>query len=162
MSEVNYEWNECILYQHRSIYVDKAQHAAHSEGRHTCAEHGCIPDQTMLLWFLASMPQRDATAFHEKASNGITVLRSTGLGRHIEEHQMFADGKGVHLIRRNHLPRRIKRRSLGTKSFNGIGELTPQPLERVRRCGFDHQTRENTARAVRCNAAPAIQCPERR
>ena len=95
MTEVSYEWNECILYQHRSIYVDKAQHAARSEGRHTCAEHGCIPDQTMLLWFLASMPQRDATAFHEKASNGITVLRSTGLGRHIEEHQLLADGKGV-------------------------------------------------------------------
>ena len=42
-----------------------------------------------------------------KTSNGITVLRSTGLGRHIEEHQLFADGKGVYSTRRNHLPRRI-------------------------------------------------------
>ena len=95
MSEVNYEWNECILYQHRSIYVDKAQHAAHSEGRHTCAVHGCISDQTMLLWFLASLSQRDAMLFRERESNGITVLRSTGLCRHIEEHQLFADGKGM-------------------------------------------------------------------
>ena len=66
MSEVNYEWNECILYQHRSIYVDEAQHAAHSGGRHTCAEHGCMSDQTMLLWFLASLSQRSAIVFHEK------------------------------------------------------------------------------------------------
>ena len=66
MSEVNYEWNECILYQHRSIYVDEAQHAAHSRGRHTCAEHGCMSDQTMLLWFLASLSQRSAIVFHEK------------------------------------------------------------------------------------------------
>ena len=135
MSQVNYEWNECILYQHRSIYVDEAQHAAHSGGHHTCAEHGCMSDQTMLLWFLASLPQHYAIVFREKASNGIIVLRSTGLGRHIEEHQLFADGKGVHFIRRNRLPRRILRRSLWTLSFSGIGELTPRPLERVRSCG---------------------------
>ena len=55
MSEVNYEWNECILYQHRSIYVDKAQHAAHSAGRHSFVEHGCISDQTILVRFLASL-----------------------------------------------------------------------------------------------------------
>ena len=81
-----------------------------------------MSDQTMLLWFLASMPQRDAAAFHEKASNGITVLRSTGLGRHIEGHQLFADGNGVHFIRRNRLPRRIKRRSLGTPFCGITGE----------------------------------------
>ena len=126
MSEVNYEWNECILYQHRSIYVDKAQHAAHSEGRHTFVEHGCISDQTILVLFLASLSQCGAVPFREKASNAITVLRSTGLGRHIEEHQMFADGRGVHFIRRNRLPRRILRRSLGTKCFNGIGERISQ------------------------------------
>ena len=112
MSEVNYEWNECILYQYRSIYVDKAQHAARSEGRHTFVEHGCISDQTMLVWFLASLSQCGAVPFREKASNAITVLRSTRLGRHIEEHKLFADGKGVHSIRRNHLPRRKLRRSL--------------------------------------------------
>ena len=112
MSEVNYEWNECILYQHRSIYVDEAQHAAHSEGCHTFVEHGCISDQTILVRFLASLSQCDAVAFREKASNAITVLRSTRLGRHIEEHKLFADGKGVHSIRRNHLSRRKLRRSL--------------------------------------------------
>ena len=148
MSEVNYELNECILYQHRSIYVDEAQHAAHSRGRHTCAEHGCMSDQTMLLWFLASLPQHDAIVFREKASNGIIALRSTGLGRHIEEHQMFADGKGVHLIRRNHLPRRIKRRSLGTKSFNGIGESCSRPQKIGSKNGFDSATRTITARRV--------------
>ena len=107
MSEVNYEWNECILYQHRSIYVDEAQHAAHSEGRHTFVEHGCISDQTILVRFLASLSQCDAVSFREKASNAITVLRSTHLGRHIEEHKLFADGKGVYSIRRNRLPCRI-------------------------------------------------------
>ena len=112
MSEVNYELNECILYQHRSIYVDKAQHAAHSEGRHTFVEHGCISDQTILVLFLASLSQCGAVPFREKASNAITVLRSTRLGRHIEEHKLFADGKGVYSIRRNHLPRRKLRRSL--------------------------------------------------
>ena len=105
MSEVNFEWNECIVYQHRSIYVDKAQHAAHSEGRHTYAENGCISDQTMLVWCLASLSQCDAVSFREKASNAITVLRSTRLGRHIEEHKLFAGGKGMHSIHR--LPRRI-------------------------------------------------------
>ena len=72
MSEVNFEWNECIVYQHRSIYVDKAQHAAHSEGRHTFVEHGCISDQTILVLFLASLSQCGAVPFREKASNAIT------------------------------------------------------------------------------------------
>ena len=148
MSEVNYEWNECILYQHRSIYVDKAQHAAHSEGRHTFVEHGCISDQTILVRFLASLSQCDAVAFREKASNAITVLRSTRLGHHIEEHQMFADGKGVHFIRRNRLPRRIKRRSLGTKSFNGTGESCSRPQKIGSKNGFDSATRMITARRV--------------
>ena len=63
MTEVSYEWNECSLYQHRSIYVDEAQHAAHSEGRHTHAENGCTSDQAMLVWFLASLLQCGAVAF---------------------------------------------------------------------------------------------------
>ena len=75
-----------------------------------------MSDQTMLLWFLASLPQHDAIVFREKASNGIIVLRSTGLGRHIEEHQLFADGKGVLIC----LPPRILRRSLGKRPSNGL------------------------------------------